>query len=64
LKLTFPAHVTIRLRSGGVLEADGREIGASGAPIGEQQGVVDAKWAATIGVASLPAVWRRRPAVV
>jgi hypothetical protein len=60
LRLTFPAHVTIRLRSGGVLEADGHELGACGAPLPEQQQVVDAKFEATREAAAVPAAWRRR----
>lgn len=62
LRMTFPSHVTIHLRSGGVLETDGRELGASGASINEQRAVVDTKWEATRDAAELPAVWRRRRA--
>jgi len=58
LRLTFPAHVTIRLRSGGTLEAAGRERGGCGAPLEEQREVVDAKWDATREAAALPAAWR------
>src|SRR3954470_13461837 len=32
-RLTFPCHVAIRLRSGGLLETDGRERGGSGRPL-------------------------------
>ena len=53
--------MSIRLRSGGVLETDGAENGASGAPIADQRAVVDAKWEATREAAELPSVWRRRP---
>jgi 2-methylcitrate dehydratase PrpD len=62
LRLTFPCHVSIRLRSGRMLETDGAEKGASGSPIAEQRAVVDAKWEATREAAELPSVWRRRPA--
>ena len=58
LRLTFPAHVTIRLRSGGTLEAQGRERGSCGAPLAEQREVVDEKWNATREAAPLPAAWR------
>ena len=58
LRMTFPAHVTIRLRTGGTLEAEGREQGACGAPLIEQREVVDAKWEATREAAPLPAAWR------
>jgi 2-methylcitrate dehydratase PrpD len=61
IRMTFPCHVTIELRSGGVLESDGRERGACGAPLAEQQQVVDSKWEATREAAEIPAVWRRRP---
>ena len=58
LRLTFPAHAVIRLRSGGTLEATGAERGASGSPLAEQRDVVDAKWEATRDSAPLPAAWR------
>lgn len=60
LRMTFPSHVTIHLRSGGALETDGIERGASGASINEQRAVVDTKWEATRDAAELPSVWRRR----
>lgn len=60
-RMTFPCHVTVRLRSGGVLESDGRERGSSGAPIDEQQQVVDEKFDAVRDVAGIPKAWRRRP---
>lgn len=58
LRLTFPAHATIRLRSGGTLEATGEERGSCGAAVAEQREVVDAKWDATREAAQLPAAWR------
>jgi hypothetical protein len=60
--MTFPAHVSIRLRSGGVLETDGRERGGSGAPLEEQQQVVAQKFDLVRDAAELPRAWRRRPA--
>jgi 2-methylcitrate dehydratase PrpD len=60
-RMTFPCHVAIRLRSGSVLEADGREIGGSGAPLAEQQRVVDEKFDAVREAAEIPKAWRRRP---
>jgi hypothetical protein len=60
--MTFPAHVTLRLRSGGVLEADGRERGASGTSLVEQQQVVDEKFDAVRTAADMPLAWRRRAA--
>jgi hypothetical protein len=59
-RMTFPAHVTIRLRSGGVLETDGRERGASGTPLEEQQQVVAAKFELARQAAEMPKAWRRR----
>jgi hypothetical protein len=59
--MTFPCHVSIRLRSGGVLETDGRERGGSGAPLEEQQQVVDEKFDAVRDAAPIPKAWRRRP---
>ena len=61
LRMTFPCHVTIHLRSGGVLEADGRERGASGTPLEEQQQVVQEKFEAVREAAPMPRAWRRRP---
>jgi len=61
LRLTFPAHVSIRLRSGGVLASDGRERGGSGAPLGEQEQVVGEKFALAREAAEMPKAWRRRP---
>ena len=40
LRMTFPARVRVRLRSGSVREAEGEERGASGRPIAEQRAVV------------------------
>jgi hypothetical protein len=60
-RMTFPAHVTIHLRSGGVLETDGRERGASGTPLEEQQQVVGEKFALVRDAAEMPKAWRRRP---
>ena len=64
LRMTFPCHVAISLRSGGVLEADGREHGGSGAPLAEQQQVVYDKFVVTREAAEIPKAWRRpaRPA--
>jgi 2-methylcitrate dehydratase PrpD len=61
LRMTFPCHVAIRLRSGGVLETDGREHGGSGAPLAEQQQVVADKFALAREAAEMPKAWRRRP---
>jgi hypothetical protein len=63
-RMTFPAHVSIRLRSGGVLESEGRERGASGAPLEEQQQVVAQKFDLVRDAAELPKAWRRRPAPI
>jgi 2-methylcitrate dehydratase PrpD len=60
IRMTFPCHVTIRLRSGGVLETDGRELGASGASLAEQQQVVSDKFEAVREAAEMPRAWRRR----
>jgi hypothetical protein len=49
LRLTFPSLVRVRLRSGRMLETDGREPGSCGTPIEAQRGVVADKWAATGG---------------
>ena len=43
LRLTFPARLRIRLRSGRQLEIEGAEHGACGHPVAEQRAVVDAK---------------------
>lgn len=61
VRMTFPCHVSIRLRSGGVLEADGRERGGSGAPLEEQEQVVGEKFALVRDAAGIPKAWRRRP---
>jgi 2-methylcitrate dehydratase PrpD len=60
-RMTFPCHVAVRLRSGGVLETDGRERGGSGAPLAEQQRVVSQKFDAVQDSAEMPRAWRRRP---
>jgi 2-methylcitrate dehydratase PrpD len=60
-RMTFPCHVAVQLRSGGVLETDGRERGASGAPLAEQQQVVSQKFDAVQDSAEMPRAWRRRP---
>jgi hypothetical protein len=62
LRMTFPAAVSVHLRSGGVLETTGRELGACGAPLAEQQQVVGDKFAAVAQAAELPRAWRRRRA--
>jgi MmgE/PrpD N-terminal domain len=46
MRLAFPARVRVRLRSGGMLEAEGAESGGGGAPLAEQRAVVQAKCAA------------------
>ena len=61
IRMTFPCHVAIRLRSGGVLETDGRERGGSGAPLEEQEQVVSEKFALVRDAAEMPKAWRRRP---
>jgi hypothetical protein len=60
IRMTFPCHVTIRLRSGGILETDGRERGGSGASLAEQEQVVSAKFDTVRGTADMPRAWRRR----
>jgi hypothetical protein len=61
IRMTFPAHVTIQLRSGGILETDGRERGGSGMPLEEQEQVVSEKFAIVRDAAEMPKAWRRRP---
>jgi hypothetical protein len=61
MRMTFPCHVTVKLRSGGTLETAGRERGASGAPLAEQQQVVSQKFEAVQDSAEMPRAWRRRP---
>jgi 2-methylcitrate dehydratase PrpD len=61
IRMTFPCHVTVRMRSGGVLETDGRERGGSGAPISEQAEVVSEKFDAVRETADIPRAWRRPP---
>jgi hypothetical protein len=61
IRMTFPAHATIQLRSGGVVETDGRERGGSGAPLEEQQQVVSEKFDLVRAAAEMPKAWRRRP---
>jgi 2-methylcitrate dehydratase PrpD len=51
LRMTFPCRLTLRLRSGRILELDGGEPGACGHPLAEQREVVERK-RALIGVAS------------
>jgi hypothetical protein len=58
--MTFPCHVSIRLRSGGVLECDGRERGGSGHPLEEQVQVVGEKFEIAGAAAEMPRAWRRR----
>jgi hypothetical protein len=60
LRMTFPCHVAIRLRSGGVLETGGRERGGSGTALEEQEQVVSAKFDAVRDAADMPGAWRRR----
>jgi 2-methylcitrate dehydratase PrpD len=60
IRMTFPCHVAIHLRSGGVLETDGRERGGSGAPLEEQQQVVGEKFGIAREAAEMPKAWRRR----
>ena len=60
-RMTFPCSVSIRLRSGGLLETDGRERGGSGASIDEQEQVVAQKFDAVRDVGGIPKAWRRRP---
>jgi hypothetical protein len=61
VRMTFPCEVTVHLRSGGVLETAGREHGACGAPLAEQQMVVQEKFEAVRDAADMPTAWRRRP---
>lgn len=51
LRMTFPCRLTLRLRSGRVIELDGSEPGACGHPLAEQREVVERKMA-LIGIAS------------
>jgi 2-methylcitrate dehydratase PrpD len=44
LRMPFPARVQVKLRSGRMLETDGRERGGAGAPLDEQRQVVCEKW--------------------
>jgi hypothetical protein len=60
--MTFPCHVAVRLRSGGLLETEGRERGGSCAPLEEQRQVVDEKFDVVREAAEIPKAWRRRPA--
>lgn len=60
LKMTFPCHVSIRLRSGGIVETAGRELGSCGAPLAEQQHVVSQKFDAVRESCEMPGAWRRR----
>jgi 2-methylcitrate dehydratase PrpD len=55
LRMTFPARVRMRLRSGRSLETDGREPGSCGRPIAEQREVVTQKWSLTGGRGGLAA---------
>ena len=55
LRMTFPCTLRIRLRSGGELEVEGSEPGASAHPIEEQRAVV-ARRAALAGVEPAHAV--------
>jgi hypothetical protein len=41
--MTFPCRLAIRLRSGRVVEVDGRESGASARPVAEQRAVVNVR---------------------
>jgi hypothetical protein len=61
IRMTFPCHVSIQLRSGGVLETDGRERGGSGASLEEQQAVVGETFGIAREAAEMPKAWRRRP---
>jgi hypothetical protein len=61
MRLTFPCQVAIQLRSGGTLEADGRERGACGSPLDEQESVVSTKFDAVRKATDMPRAWRRRP---
>jgi 2-methylcitrate dehydratase PrpD len=54
LRMTFPCRLTLRLRSGRVVELDGGEPGACGHPLAEQSAVVERKLAA-IGITSAAA---------
>ena len=51
LRMTFPCRLTLRLRSGRVVELDGGEPGACGHPLAEQRAVVERKLALT-GIAT------------
>ena len=57
MRLAFPCRLRVRLRSGGVREAEGAEPGGGGAPLTEQRAVVEAKCTAVgAGAGSLPSV--------
>jgi 2-methylcitrate dehydratase PrpD len=49
LRMTFPCQLTLRLRSGRVIELDGGEPGACGHPLAEQREVVEHKAAVIEG---------------
>jgi hypothetical protein len=57
MRLAFPCRLRVRLRSGGVLEAEGAEPGGGGAALAEQRAVVEAKCTAVgAGAGSLPSM--------
>jgi hypothetical protein len=57
MRLAFPCRVGVRLRSGRLLEAEGAEPGAGGAPLAEQRAVVEAKCIAVgAGAGALPSM--------
>jgi hypothetical protein len=54
LRMTFPCRLTLRLRSGRVIELDGGEPGACGHPLAEQREVVARKAALIGGIDASP----------
>ncbi len=57
MRLAFPCRLRVRLRSGGVREAEGAEPGGGGAPLTEQRAVVETKCTAVgAGAGSLPSM--------
>jgi hypothetical protein len=55
MRMTFPCRLEIRLRSGRVVEVEGREPGSCGSPVEDQRAVVDARCRAAGLQVSAPA---------
>jgi len=54
LRMTFPCRLRIRLRSGGTVDVEGEEPGASARPLEEQRAVVEQR-CELVGLSPLPA---------